>query len=698
MPVISAVYRLTGYSFAPLLRCSRPLTLSAALIAAPGLASAMEDFDPSFALAFDSPMPEVLSTARLRQPKSRVPGTTTVITGDTIRELGILTLVETFRLVPGMTVAYVGSNQAVTSYHGTVAFYQRRLQVLIDGRPAVRSSLSDVDWNAMPVPLEEIERIEVSRGPNSAAYGINAFLGTINIITRSPEDTAGVSARVTSGSRGHRDYYASVGDARRNSSWRLSYNRREANGFDYQIRFPLEGGREEADFHNGYIFKNINLSSSVSINEKQSVEFRAGYVDVLDEEDRFRFGEGFGALNQPDIEGKDFYGLGRWNYRFSENNSLYIQGSFQRFDREQSWIGCPDALMGICATANQDFREDKLDLELQHSLSISPDLRLVSGVGYREDTVTSDTFFNGTESNYQSRIFGNVEYTPATWMTLNAGANWERTAITDGNYFSPRLATNFHFTPTQTVRFVYSKAVRTPDALEQNADWSYRLNDVFPSDPFGFEGERLPMFGNQGSGTLKPETIRSREVSYFGMFPMQEALLSLEVKYFYDHIRDLISGTVRVDRFNLENNVAVDQQGVEVEAELEVSQSSFRISYAYIDQSERYTGTPLASPTDERDITKLENRLTARNTGSLSWRQRYSGDLSSAVTYYFVEEFRLGSFNRWDFRVAKGFHMPRFSYDVAFVLQHYRNDNPLLSISNNIESRNQLYAQLGVRF
>src|SRR5690606_41640698 len=67
------------------------------------------------------------------------------------------------------------------SLHDALPIYeQRRMQVLVDGRTAHRATLSDMDWETMPVPLEVIERIEVARGPNSAAYGINAFLGTID--------------------------------------------------------------------------------------------------------------------------------------------------------------------------------------------------------------------------------------------------------------------------------------------------------------------------------------------------------------------------------------------------------------------------------------------------------------------------------------------------------------------------------------
>ena len=200
------------------------LLASAILALSTGNAGADTGF-PEFSnglVAFGDDIPEVLTTTRLRQPKTRVPGSTTVITGDMIRDLGIQNLYEVFRLVPGMVVNFVGSHQPVTTYHGTVHYEQRRMQVLVDGRTAHKATLSDMDWETMPVPLDMIERIEVARGPNSAAYGINAFLGTINIITRDPADTAGVEARVVRGSRGHLRTFGSVGNADPDMDWRLT--------------------------------------------------------------------------------------------------------------------------------------------------------------------------------------------------------------------------------------------------------------------------------------------------------------------------------------------------------------------------------------------------------------------------------------------------------------------------------------------
>lgn len=96
-------------------------------------------------------IPEVLTTTRLRQPKTRVPGTTTVIEGDLIRDLGIRNLYEVFRLVPGMVVNFVGSHQPVTTYHGTAHYEQRRMQVLVDG--GLPTGQPSPIWTGKPCPF-----------------------------------------------------------------------------------------------------------------------------------------------------------------------------------------------------------------------------------------------------------------------------------------------------------------------------------------------------------------------------------------------------------------------------------------------------------------------------------------------------------------------------------------------------------------
>lgn len=407
--------------------------------------------DSPEAFEMDSRIPEVLTTTRLRQPKSRVPGTTTIITGEMIRDLGIMNLVEVFRLVPGMTVAEVGSNNPVTSYHGTVHYEQRRLQVQVDGRTSYRPNLSDMDWNTMPVPLELIERIEVSRGPNSAAYGINAFLGTINIITRAPEDTAGVETRAITGSRGYKRVFGSAGNVSGDYNWRLAYEKRKSDGFDEQVDDDIY-----YPFHDGYDINTFNYDSSLFLNSQYSLDLRGGVVDGVNEEDQIKNGK-LGADDHPDIIVDDYYLQTRLNVTTSENHFYHVQASFQNYDRRQRWSICipGDTFNNILqgnsfdlepctanevdpfrANLNEDIEESRLEFEIQDTLLFNRDLKLVSGLGYRKDTYRSETYFNGRGNNYQSQVFANLEYSPLRWLTLNAGGNWEKPP--------PRTKATFH--------------------------------------------------------------------------------------------------------------------------------------------------------------------------------------------------------------------------------------------------------------
>ncbi len=672
--------------------------------------------------AFDmeSAIPEVLTTTRLRQPKSRVPGTTTIITGDMIRNLGIMNLVEVFRLVPGMTVDAVGSNQPVTSYHGTVHYEQRRMQVLVDGRTSHRASLSNMDWNSMPVPLELIERIEISRGPNSAAYGINAFLGTINIITHAPEDTAGVELRALSGSRGYRRAFGSVGDINENYQWRLAYEKRKSDGFDVQ-----EDDDKTYPFHDGYDMNTFNYDSNLTLSSDYDLDLRAGLVDGVDEEDAIKNGK-LGADEDPNILVNDYYLQTRLNVTTSARHFYHVQASFQNYDRRQRWTICipqdqfldildpgtptpdlrpcaPNETDPFRANLNEDSEESRLEFEVQDTILFNPDLKLVSGLGYRKDTYRSETFFDGRGNNYQSRVFGNLEYSPFRWLTLNSGGNWEKTTTTDEGYFSPRLAANFILSDNHTLRFVYSRAVRTPDAFEQNPDWSYRPRNVDP--PFEFvEGEQFlveelvdPATSTYGK-ELEEERITSREISYFGQYFLDSSVLSMELRYFNDHLRDMISGVINEEEWTIDNNVALDQEGFEVEASLDFPGTTLRISYAYLDQDGRYTGENDRDAGDRQYAIDLLGRLSVRHSGSFAWIQDLPFNLTSSAAFYFADEFRRSQFERADFRLARRVFGSSYSYELALTMQHYLNRDPTLSPDNVIKDHNQFFVEAGVRF
>jgi iron complex outermembrane receptor protein len=670
--------------------------------------------------ALQQPIPEVLTTTRLRQPKSRVPGTTSIISGELIRNLGIMNLVEVFRLVPGMTVNYVGSNQPVTSYHGTVHYEQRRMQVQVDGRTAYRANLSLVEWNTMPVPLELIERIEVSRGPNSAAYGINAFLGTINIITRAPEDTSGVELRAISGSRGYGRAFGSVGGSNDDNAWRLAYEKRRSDGFDELLDF--DENNKKKPFNDGYDINTLNYDSTLTFNPTYSLDLRGGVVDGVDENDNIKEGK-LGFKEHPDALVNDYYLQTRLDVSVSPRHFFHIQTSFQNYKRRQRWTTCipNDQFMQVLggnsvtltpckagevdpllADLNDDIEESRLEFEIQNTLLFNPDLKLVTGLGHRKDTYNSDTFFNGRGNNYQSRVFGNLEYSPLRWLTLNAGGNWEKTTTTDDRYFSPRVAANFILNDNQALRFVFSQAVRTPDAFEQDPDWSYLASNVAP--PFSFiEGERFrvedlvnPANSTYGK-TLKEERITSREISYFGQFYLQSSTLALEARYFNDTLRDMISGVLTINNWNIDNNVALDQEGFELEASFEFPGTTFRFGYAYLDQDSEYTGEEISAP-DKQNRLDLLGRLSVEHSGSVALIQQLPYNLTASTAFYWADQFRFAHFERADFRLSKRVFAQGYGYELALTMQHYVTAEPTLSPDNKINDHNQFFVEAGVRF
>ncbi|MCK7543091.1 TonB-dependent receptor plug domain-containing protein [Marinobacter bryozoorum] len=658
-----------------------------------------------------SAVPEVLTTARLRQPKARVPGTTTVISGETIRDLGMVSLADVFRLVPGMTVAAVESNQPTVSYHGTVAYEQRRLQVLIDGRTGYLPSLADVDWNAMPVPIELIDRVEISRGPNSAAYGNNAFLASINIITMSPENTAGTGLHVQGGGPGIRNYTAYHGRTRDDYSWRVAWHRKESDGFDFQ--YDTGSQLRKAPIRDGFEFNQFYYDGVVQPSPQHSLELRAGIVDGIDQDDPIKIGSDLGIQNNPDDEVRDYYLQATYGFSGLDKHLIEFQTSYQRYNRDKDWISCIE-LGGtpapMCARLNEDLNQHRLEFELQDTWEINPDLRLVSGLGYREDGYESETYFGGSGNIYQSRLFANLEYTPLYWLTFNAGANYEHTSLMDDSFLSPRLATNLHLTENQSLRFVYSRAVRTPDALEQRADWAYTPRNVSPSIYSDLEGQRIDeefdsvspvdfsSYYTEAPGDLDEERITSREISYYGQFRLGSGVVSTEIRYFYDELRDLVAGIINIEDYDLGNRVAIDQQGIELETALDLGDTRLRLTYGYMDQEGWYTANDGLSPDEQQETVAREGRLSVRHTGSLAWIQRYSNDWSSAVAWYVADEFRSGPYQRADLRLAKTVHGPRVSYDIALIMHHYLNDNPLLSRDNNYRDRNQFFLEAGVRF
>src|SRR5579863_6904799 len=134
---------------------------------------------------------QVTSVSKKEQKLAKTGAAIFVITQEDIRRSGATNIPDLLRMVPGVDVARVDHNNWAVSIRGFNDVYANKVLVLIDGRSVYHPAFSGVLWFAQDVPLEDIERIEVIRGPGGTVWGANAMNGVINIITKSAKDTPG---------------------------------------------------------------------------------------------------------------------------------------------------------------------------------------------------------------------------------------------------------------------------------------------------------------------------------------------------------------------------------------------------------------------------------------------------------------------------------------------------------------------------
>ena len=188
--------------FLTALKTKSPLTFAALFIVAPVItASAMASSEVDMLTEDDLlvEIPIVSSVTHMEQTLLQAPASVTIIDRQTIQASTAVDITDLFRLVPGFQTYYVNGGRKGVTYHALGDEYPRRLEVKVDGRSVYESLFSAVTWSTIGVDLDDIEYIEVVRGANAAADGSNAFLASINIVTRSPLLETGLTYRYSGG-------------------------------------------------------------------------------------------------------------------------------------------------------------------------------------------------------------------------------------------------------------------------------------------------------------------------------------------------------------------------------------------------------------------------------------------------------------------------------------------------------------------
>src|SRR6185503_6071274 len=160
---------------------------------------------------------EITTVARTAEMRSRSAAAVFVITQQDIRRSGATTLAEALRLAPGVQISRIDSNQWAIGMRGFASRLSRSVLVLIDGRSVYTPLFAGVYWEVQDVLLEDVERIEIVRGPGGALWGANAVNGVVNVITRHAAQSRGGYARLRVGNEekafGSFRYGGRVGEA-----------------------------------------------------------------------------------------------------------------------------------------------------------------------------------------------------------------------------------------------------------------------------------------------------------------------------------------------------------------------------------------------------------------------------------------------------------------------------------------------------
>src|SRR5579864_7507632 len=174
-----------------------------------------------------------------------------VITQEDIRRSGYTNIPDLLRMVPGVNVARMNANVWAISIRGFNDVYADKVLVLVDGRSVYDPIFSGVSWQDLDVPLEDIERIEVIRGPGGTVWGANAMNGVINIITKSAENTKGGLLRAGAGSDVAGDFLAQYGGDI--GSWASYRVFQQYSGLDnFRSVYGPEAMDGSRSFHEGF--------------------------------------------------------------------------------------------------------------------------------------------------------------------------------------------------------------------------------------------------------------------------------------------------------------------------------------------------------------------------------------------------------------------------------------------------------------
>jgi iron complex outermembrane receptor protein len=461
---------------------------------------------------------KVTSVSKKAEPLSQTASAIYVITQEDIRRSGVSSIAEALRMAPGLNVAQTNSHAWAISARGFQSGLANKLLVLIDGRSVYTPLYSGVYWDQQDTMLEDIERIEVIRGPGATVWGANAVNGVINIITKNSKDTQGGLASASVGTEERTTdsvrYGGKIGSKVTYRAYLKYLNRdgtslaaSDTSAYDaFQVgrggtRFDIEASKCDkilltGDYYSGKHDEKVPVATLTS----SRTEFRDAR-----------------------LSGGNF--LSRWDHEFSDTSNASLQMYFDEYRRKQ--IVLDQEIQTTDLDYNQHLKLDRHEI--------------VFGAGYRrwQEQINNNFVVSFLPSDRVTNIFSvfaqdEIEVLKDKF-SITLGSKFEHNDFT-GVEIQPSIRTLWRAAKGHTVWTSVARAVRTPSPLETDL----RLNAPAPS---ANPGDPPSLFALLPNRDIPSEVVISGELGYRAELHKR---FSIDVATFYndyDNLRSIEFGT-----------------------------------------------------------------------------------------------------------------------------------------------------------
>jgi iron complex outermembrane receptor protein len=631
---------------------------------------------------------QVTSVSKTEQKLSQAAAAIFVITQEEIRRSGATNILDLLRMVPGMDVSQINANDWAVSARGFNQQFSNKLLVLIDGRAVYTPLLGGVNWDTQDVPLEDIDRIEVIRGPGATLWGANAVNGVINVVTKKAADTQGGLVTAAGGTQGQAQSTAQYGGAIKDKT-----NYRVFAKYLNYGSLPAVGGGSGQDNWNllhGAFRADSKISSSDSLTVQGNLFTGQEGATIIH----------LFSVDPPDIHNLNANNqlsggnvLGLWDHTFSSRSDTSFQFYFDNYKR-----------------TGPESRETRntIDFDFNHHFVWGSRQDVVWGAGYRrtwdQDLGTIDQAFDPPDTNLRLFTFF-VQDTFALQhdrLFLTAGTKVEDSYFTGfGVEPSVRLA----WTPSKwmTLWSAVSRAERTPDQRDTGLNASLA---AFP-DPLGSSTPvEVILFGN-------PEVQSEHVLAYEAGFRAEpNGRISVDVSTFfnrYDHLVSLEPGarvfqpTPAPARFvvpiTFANLMYGTTEGGEISANLKLTDRwTLSPGYAFL---EMHLHTKPASQ-DTSSVAEFEGS-SPQHQAQLRSHVELSHGLSWDASAYFVSALPVqgvASYTRIDTQLKWKF-AERADFSVVgqnLLRDHHLESLDALTLVNSSLIKRSAYAKFTWRF